>query len=50
MWVLIPTINDVGTSVKLWDYKRYCQMTNYDTDFMTDKEWAVCTSFPKDVN
>lgn len=50
MWVLMPTINDAGTSVKLWDYKRYCQMTNYDTDIMTDEEWAVCTSFPKNVN
>lgn len=50
MWVLMPTINDAGTSVKLWDYKRYCQMTNYDTDIMTDKEWAVCTSFPKKVD
>lgn len=50
MWVLMPTINDAGTSVKLWDYKRYCQMSNYDTDIMTDNEWTVCTSFPKKVD
>lgn len=45
-----PSVNDVGTSVKLWDFKNYAIKANYSSDILEENEWKICTSFPKKVD
>lgn len=48
--VLLPSVNDAGTSVKLWDFKNYAISADYSSNALSEDEWKVCTSFPKKVD
>ena len=49
IYVFKPSVNDAGTSVKLWDLKNYAIKANYSSDILEENEWKICTSFPKRV-
>lgn len=48
--VLLPSVNDAGTSVKLWDFKNYAISADYSSNALSEDKWKVCTSFPKKVD
>ena len=50
IYVFKPSVNDAGTSVKLWDLKNYAIKANYSSDILEENEWKICTSFPKKVD
>ena len=50
IYVFKPSVNDAGTSVKLWDFKNYAIKANYSSDILEENEWKICTSFPKKVD
>ena len=50
IYVFKPSVNDAGTSVKLWDFKNYAIKANYSSDILEENEWKICTSSPKKVD
>lgn len=47
---IIPSENEAGTCVKLWDLKTYVARARYDTSELSTEEWNKRTSYPKNVD